>query len=233
MLVIVPSRGRPENIERLLYAWRETGAVADLLVATDLDDPTVCDYPIVPPKPFGERPTFWYAVESEERAGLVGTLNRVATREARFYDYLGFMGDDHLPKTDSWDSHIVDTLEDLGTGIVYGNDLLQGERLPTAVFLTSDIVRALGYMAIPACRHMYVDNGWRLWGESIDRLRYLPDVVIEHLHYTTGKSSQDASYLDTNSNESYSRDREAYHGYLRNGGLLRDSAKLQALIAND
>jgi hypothetical protein len=90
------------------------------------------------------------------------------------------MGDDHFPRTHGWDQAYLDALRELGTGIVYGNDLLQGHRLPTQCAMTADIVRRWGYMALPTLRHMYVDNFWRDLGNAADCLRYLPEVVVEH-----------------------------------------------------
>ena len=62
------------------------------------------------------------------------------------------------------------------------------ERLPTAAVISSGIVTALGWMCLPSLRHYCVDNVWSVLGSSAGCLHYLPDVVIEHLHYLrTGK----------------------------------------------
>jgi len=117
-------------------------------------------------------------------------------------------------------------LERLGTGIVYGNDLLQGEMIPTAVFMTADIVKALGYFCPPTLLHMYLDNSWKDWGQGADCLRYLPDVIIEHMHPGTGKGSFDSVYAE--SNILMTPDHTRYLEY-RDAFLQDDIAKIRAI----
>ena len=119
---------------------------------------------------------------------------------------IGFCGDDHRPRTVGWDQAYLDALREMGTGIVYGNDLLQGEALPTQVAMTSDIIRALGYMAPPDLVHMYADNWWRELGRRAGCLRYLPDVIVEHMHPVAGKADWDEGHKRVNAPEMYDRD---------------------------
>src|SRR4051812_49688704 len=122
LLVIVPSRGRPHNIGALHQTWRTTHATADLIVGLDNDDATRNRYPA------SEHPPSVYDIG--ERVGMCGTLNRLAVEHADQYRHIGFMGDDHRPRTRGWDERVSEQLDELGTGIVYGNDLIHGERLP-------------------------------------------------------------------------------------------------------
>lgn len=223
ILMIVPSRGRPENIRRLAEAWQQTSAgVADLLVAIDSDDPRGEQYAEV-----------WREVRvtmiTDERRRLVGTLNHYATTCGSNYFVTGFLGDDHLPQTPAWDQRFLDELHRLHTGIVYGNDLFQGANLPTAVVMTSDIIATLGYMAPPGLQHLYVDDAWAELGRGIGRLSYLPDVVIEHLHPAARKAEMDASYTETNSDAQYQADHAAFAAY-RATDLEGDLKKLKELI---
>lgn len=217
LLVIVPSRGRPENIARLLQAWKDTGAEADLEVAVDSDDPSLDEYLSLD-----------VTVTVGMRKGMVGTLNdraRVAATHAR---YLGFMGDDHRVRTLGWDKTVCAELAAMGTGFVYGNDLFQQAALPTAVFLTSDIVRALGYMVPPDLAHMYADNAWRDWGNAIGRLHYLPEVIVEHVHPQAGKADMDAGYEHVW--PLMQRDAYAYAAYKADGRFQADVDKLWGLL---
>lgn len=217
LLVIVPSRGRPQNIARLLQAWKDTGAEADLEVAIDSDDPCLDEYLSLD----GD-------VTVGLRQGMVGTLNGRARVAATYATYLGFMGDDHCPRTPGWDKTICAELAALGTGFVYGNDLFQRTALPTAVFLTSDIVRALGYMVPPVLSHMYADNAWRDWGNAIGRLHYLPDVIVEHVHPQAGKAPMDAGYEHVW--PLMQRDADAYAAYKADGRFQADVDKLRGLL---
>jgi hypothetical protein len=124
------------------------------------------------------------------------------------------MGDDHRPRTAGWDNTVMDAFEKQGnTGFVYGNDLIWGEGLPTAVFISSRVIEALGFMIPPGMIHLYFDDFWRDFGRAMGKITYLPDVIIEHMHYSVGKSVQDARYQEVNAPEVYDHDRELYHKY--------------------
>ena len=116
------------------------------------------------------------------------------------------MGDDHRPRTDGWDTKMLAALRELGTGVVYGDDLLQGERLCTSWAMTSDIVRALGRMVPAPVEHMFCDNAVMDLAKAAKCLRYLPDVVIEHLHPLAGKADWDPGYWRVNRPTSTERD---------------------------
>src|SRR5690606_31036209 len=134
-------------------------------------------------------------------------LNQQAVKNAPKYRFLGFMGDDHRPRPAAmpWDQRIRICLSG-GPGIVYGNDLLQGERMATAVAMTSDIVQTLGYMVPPTLVHLCADLVWMAWGRGMQRITYLDDMTIEHLHPAAGKASLDAVYEECNSSEQVSAD---------------------------
>lgn len=191
LLVVVPSRGRPHNIVRLLDAVANTSSGrADVLVAVDDDDPAKGDYL----EAVHEVGFAW--MEAGPRTGLGPTLNRHAAQYAGSYTAVGFMGDDHCPRTPAWDALVLSALYELGAGWVYGDDRLQGQALPTAVFLSSCIVQALGWMTPPGLGHYYLDNAWLAMGRRTGRIRYLPHVVIEHLHPVAGKAGPDATYSE-------------------------------------
>jgi hypothetical protein len=227
LVVIVPSRGRPQAAAELIEAFRDTRTTAHLVFAIDEDDPARDEYAKVIPTASATIDT------GGAPATMVRALNAVAIRRANLDDApfaIGFMGDDHRPRTQGWDQRYLDALRGLGTGIVYGNDLYQGHRLPTQVAMTSDIVRAVGYMAPPALRHLFVDNTWLRWGKSLDRIRYLPDVIVEHRHPHAGKAQWDEGYLRVNSGEVASHDQAAFNAYVADG-LDEDLAKIRAVMA--
>jgi hypothetical protein len=219
LIVIVPSRGRPDNIAALRDCWAETASPqARLVVALDEDDP--------------ELPRYLEQAGRDTIVGprlrLGGTLNALAPVMAGRADVIGFCGDDHRPRTMGWVERIVDELDQMRTGIVYGNDLIQGENLPTAAFMTSDIINALGYMCPLGLTHMFLDNAWKAWGEGIRRLRYLPDVVIEHVHPLAGMVQSDSGYEEAAGH--MGPDSIRWQQYISTGELAADVLKLQALL---
>lgn len=202
LLMLCPSRNRPHNIERLIAAWDDTGATADLLVRTDDDEPAY-DLP--------ERP--WLRYERGPRLRLGPTLNELALANTGDYDAIGFLGDDHVPRTPGWDRLLTDAITDMGGGVVYGDDLFQGEALATSVVMSTDVIAALGWFAVPGCTHMYLDNGWMTVGKALGRLCYVPHVVIEHMHYLANKSDEDNLYREVNANTMYAHDQQAFSDY--------------------
>lgn len=179
--------------------------------------------------------------------GLVGTLNRRAVQTARTQlmkdhhcrrgdqcqrtTHIAFMGDDHRVRTHGWDRRLADAAGPWG--ISYGNDLLRGADLPTAVMMSADLVRVLGKMAPEELWHMYCDDYWAALGRELGHLVYLDDVIIEHMHPAAGKAQVDESYRQTNSPEVYSADAAAWDAYLRAGLLAQDVLHIGQEIARD
>ena len=220
LLVIVPTRGRPDNIDRLICAWRSTTTgCADLLIAIDDDDPA--DYP------WRDVDGVFYAVGPRMRLGP--TLNHSAVQFAPKYPYLSFFGDDHCPRTYGWDLKVCESLAKSEPRLCYGDDLLQGERLPTAVFMTSDIVTALGYMVPPGLIHLFVDDSWLALGRALNAITYMPNVVIEHVHPFAGKAEMDEGYLAVNNEAMVTADKATYEAWVEND-LASAVEKIRALV---
>ena len=187
LLMIVPSRGRPGSLDGLIEAWRTTSTGhADLVVALDDDDPRLYQYN-------AHRVAM---VTVGPRQSWVAWTNEIAAAHAGSYRFVGSMGDDHRPRTPGWDRMLCSALEELGSGIAWGDDLGSRPVLPSAVAMTSDVVAALGYMVPPALEHNGAETFWQGLADGLGRSRFLPEVVIEHLHYSLGKSSIDHTYLE-------------------------------------
>lgn len=205
--VIVPSRGRPNNVDRLYSALQATATRADLIVAVDNDDRHLPGY-----REIHARHNRGFALGVGPRLRLVGTLN--VTALAVEHRYVGFMGDDHMPRTKGWDQRYIEALDDIGPGgMVFGNDMIQGPNLPTHIVMDRRLVDALGFMAPAALQHLYVDNFWFDLGHALGTLRYLPDVIVEHLHPIAGHAEWDTTYTDSNSDDRYRADEQAYSAY--------------------
>jgi hypothetical protein len=140
--------------------------------------------------------------------------------------HVGFMGDDHRVRTRGWDAALAEAAG--WWGVAYGDDLLQGEELPTAVLMAADIVRITGHMAPGVLRHLYVDDYWKALGQQLGALAYVPGVVIEHLHPSAGKAELDDSYLETNHPDRYAADRAAWDSYRADGPMAEEVAAVRA-----
>jgi len=228
LLTIIPSRSRPTVVPILADVFRET-CIGDwqLVFAVDENDPDL--------------PLYAAACRNQHRIDLFvnrGTKTMVGALNAAAAHYLdgwplavAFMGDDHRPRTRGWDRWYLDALREMGTGFVYGNDLLQGERLCTQVAMTANIPRALGHMAPSTLTHLFVDNYWRDLGTAVGRLRYLNDVHVEHVHPFAGKGLMDDGYLRVNAPSMYQRDASAYAAYAAGGHLEEDIMKIKGIAS--
>ena len=201
-LVILPSRSRPDNVERCINALKENSVISDFCVAIDDDQSDL--YPRLDDVIYEVNP----------RLRMNGTLNLVANKYADKYKTIYFLGDDHLVKTKSWDRYLAEAINIKGYGLAYGNDLLQGKNLATAVMMSTNIIQTLGFMAPPKLIHLFMDNFWMTLGLKINSLYYFDDVIIEHLHPYVGKAEMDAGYAEANSVEVGSADQKEFVRYL-------------------
>lgn len=191
LLVVLPSRGRPHNMERLYQAARDTcEGDTSFLVGLDSDDETRHDYP----RPVPELP-LQYEIRTGMRSMVTGWLNALSVPHVDDFRYVGHFGDDCVPRTKGWDVKIMEALEE--TPMAFGDDMEYGQRpkgsLCTHVFMRSEIIRKLGYFGPPSIKHMYVDLAWMTWGHVIG-ITYREDVQIEHMHFLEGKAEFDQSY---------------------------------------
>lgn len=231
LVTIVPTRSRPEAVERVVEAWQATRAFdegAELLFVVDRDDPRCAEYrAALITCPIGVSSAY-----ADVWRPLVPKLNTIATSLAvgKYAYAIGFAGDDHLPRTVGWVGRYLAALRRLGTGIVYCDDGYQGANIPTQWAMTADLVRSLGRMVPAPVDHLYCDNAVRDLGRGADCLTYLPDVLIEHMHPVVGKARTDAQYDRVNGREQYRHDRAAYRGWARGGDLAADVKTVRTLI---
>lgn len=237
LALIVPTRGRPENIRKVISAWDFTNAwdVADLLLAVDLDDPEIQGYQALQEEtrnPDTDEPLI-HLTYSDQWVPMVHKLNAAAVKlaEQGRYFALGFAGDDHLPQTIGWAQRYLEVLRELGTGMVYGDDGYQGKKLSTEWAVTSDAVRALGRMVPASVEHMYCDNSIMDLFGAAGAMRHLPEIRIEHFNpYAGYKAPMDDQYKRVNSREQYKKDGLAYDRWKRSGlaadtSIIRDLRK--------
>jgi hypothetical protein len=146
--LFVPSRGRPSAAAELAASFTATKALETtrLVFLVDSDDPTAQDYPTGGCTVIFDAPT----------GDPTGPLNRAAlTSEASI---VGFMGDDSRCMTPGWDVMVERALAE--PGLAWGCDETGPVAWPSTAFATADIVRALGYFALPSLRRGFFDVQW-------------------------------------------------------------------------
>jgi hypothetical protein len=233
LAIITPSRGRPWHLQRLMVALADTCRMdTALYVYVDDDDPRLDDY-----KNLGLA-----HLEVGPRDTLTALTNKAALDLAGEYEFLASLGDDHVPRTTGWDRMLCGEITLMGgTGFSYG----AGSRwvIPEAVVMSSDIVRALGWMMNPVCGHYKVDDTWLELGLSARCISYRHDVLVEHMQFGIPydptdpgkgmKAVRDDTYSEALQPEKMTGDLIAWHDW-RNSpeGLVLDAAKIRALIAS-
>ena len=219
LIVLIPTRGRPDNAVALEKAFVETNTKAARFYIVDFNDETRSEYS-------WKLPVESVIMIHNETGGMAYPLNYIARQFIGEFDNFAFMGDDHRPRTPNWDEKFVEELY-TGSDIVYGNDLFQGSNLPTAVAMSGEIVEALRGMVPDTQRHLYLDNFWLKLGQDLGKIKYLPDVIIEHCHAFNGKAPMDENYARVNAPEVYSADKVAFDNYIASDQYQTLLAKLK------
>jgi hypothetical protein len=236
VLVLAPTRGRPERAAEMVASFRDTVRLlsTNIILVVDRNDPRCSDYlsipgrfdraaagiPLWPP----DRPGV-LLLDDDETGNLVKATNSAARRVWHEDLILGHVGDDHLFRTPGWDIAIRDAL--IEPGVAYGNDGTHGDAIPTGCFISASVARSLGWLALPTANHLYIDNAWKTLGERLGALHYLPKVLIEHMHPAVGKAQWDTGYELNNSHAMYAHDRAAYQAWLM-GQIDRDIERVRA-----
>ena len=219
LVVLIPTRGRPDNAVALEKAFVETNTKAARFYIVDFNDETRSQYS-------WKLPVESVIMIHNETGGMAYPLNYIARQFIGEFDNFAFMGDDHRPRTANWDEKFVEELYS-GSDIVYGNDLFQGSALPTAVAMSGEIVKALRGMVPDSQRHLYLDNFWLKLGQDLGKIKYLPDVIIEHCHAFNGKAPMDENYARVNAPEVYSADKVAFDNFIASDQYQTLLAKLK------
>jgi hypothetical protein len=225
--VLVPSRGRPDRALAMYRSAMDTATTEDVEVRiiVDPDDPRLADYVAL------RRPGYANVRLPirilEKRVGYTGSLNILARERWDDADVLGAFGDDVLFRTPGWDRIVAEALST--PGIAYGNDLVHAAGHPTAVFMSSVIAKALGYLAIPQSRHLWVDDAWKLLGQKTGTLRYLPELILEHMHPAVGKAEMDQTYLEVYDDELGPKDHRGFLDWEANHADA-DAEKVRAAL---
>jgi len=193
--VLIPTRERISDFIIFADSWvNTTNGLSDVIIRIDNDDTT---YEEIKHK----YPQFIY--EYGERKPFLELLNELAVKYSDDYKYIGFMEDDCNFVTPHWEQSFISRLELIGKyGIVWGNDLINNDRLVGLPFMTSSIVKTLGYMCPPEIKYLFADVFWKDLGNELCILSYMPEVVVEHRHYSTGKRQIDviSQIVDSNNN---------------------------------
>lgn len=192
--VLVPTRGRPHNMQRMVNSGRQTcGGRVEYVFYIDDDDTPSRDMAIMLHEQGAD--VFWVH-------GPRGALNlsqlwnecqKVATENVYQHSC-----DETIYRTEEWDTQVLDAFEAWPDriGLVYGRDGIHDENLATHGFITRAWVDAVGYFVPPYFSSDYNDLWLHEVAGAVGRRRFLPDVFTEHMHPAVGKGPLDQTHQD-------------------------------------
>jgi len=192
--ICVPTRGRVNNIIRLLRSIEETSFNTNnvqLIFRIDEDD-TRSEIIIK---------AMLSNVDIDLVKGKRGDLSDMwedCYPKAK-HDGLMMCADDVIFRTDHWDRTMSAKLPENDIWFAWGNDMIHGRGLATLPFVSRKWVETVGYFVPRGYTKDYCDTHIhniarrvRMKGHNIQH--YFDDLVFEHMHPGAGKAKMDDTY---------------------------------------
>lgn len=202
-LIIMCSKSRPDRAAKAWAAIKENAVESDFLMVISKDEENL--YPEIDGVMKEIVPTGCYSNQK---------IQIVYPKYQDKYSVFFAIDDDCVVKTPEFDKILTEPLDKIGYGIAYGNDGMQGEKLPTKPVMTTNICKILGYPNPPDLLHLYSDNFYKRLGELLNSLHYFPDVIMDHEHYLNGKAEMDSTYKETNHPALFEHDKRVFDKYM-------------------
>lgn len=177
---ILPSLGRPEKAKMVAEAATD----APIMLRLHWGDKLLEKYTSI------KWPKAWNVV-IDKRFTLANTLNWAFHKHPKERNY-GFIADDTIPSPSDWWQRLEEAAET--RYIAYPNDGVHGKNLCTHHCIGGDLIRAVGWWALPKLDHSFLDTTWQFIGNGTGLLRYLEDVRFDHAHPVNGKAEMDDTY---------------------------------------
>lgn len=215
ILVILPTRGRPVRLMEAVTSFVKTSVFAELLILCDEDDSLFI------------RSKRIRACHAQTR-NMVQIWHDAAESEVRNFQMIGLAADDVLWVTPGWDWEIYKQWQRNGPGVYWAHDNLRGKDLCNHPYVSSVIIRIAG-ASIPGQRHLFLDNYFYEIGKAMDRLFYMPEILISHEHFTKNPALMDEHYDRVNSEEMYRHDGALFRHW-KNHELPKILPKLKTLL---
>jgi glycosyl transferase/beta-hydroxylase protein BlmF len=196
--LLCPTRGRPAFAERLMESVARTAAQpkrVELLFYVDGDDPERAGYEAFAarltqgPIALGRCTVFVGEPMSVSRSWNVLARQSVG-------DLLVMANDDQVYVDAGWDARLdaeVDAYPD-GIFCMWFNDGINGGCHCAFPIVSRVWCETLGYFTPGIFEFLYNDTWVMDIAARVGRTHYIPDVLVEHRHFTAGKSEFDDTY---------------------------------------
>ena len=190
--LLCPTRNRPDGLETM---WMSAIEMADnpesieLVLYIDDDDKNSISKSNDLRERFGDQINATVGKRGEE---IYSNLHNICCSKSRADIFFG-CADDLIFRTTGWDSRARHHFEKIADKIAYifPDDGHWGEELGTHGFFHRKWYEALGYLSPPVFTVDYSDNYVADISRAVGRYIYMPEVLVEHMHWTFGKSAFD------------------------------------------
>jgi hypothetical protein len=222
--IVLPVRnfgvGRYERLIRCLDSYEQfTDGYSDVFVLHDDDECRIYDQIL-------EKYPNIKNICTKNGLTLMQKINIPAMEIANKYKYIGFIGDDIVFKT-KWEQEFIDALSSHKFVLAFANDLMyQHGQHATHPFITTNMVRAVGFFGCPAVGHHYFDNYWMDMIEIVGVKKFLPKIIMEHMHPAVNKTKEDAGFYKIESK--FEENHHAYTMYIEEKHFEKDVEKVLA-----
>ena len=165
---------------------------------------------------------------TELRIGVISAFNHLTMLANG--DVFVTAPDDHYFLSPGWDTRLDEETAKFPDGLycMWFNDNWESQNFCTAPIISRIWVERLGYMHLPLFEHFFADSWIWMLAKTINRTVYIPDIIVEHRHWKTGKVPKDETYKlneNTLGDSRYARDRKVIDKFERY--FLADVALLQ------
>jgi len=218
--LLVPTRGRPERFRRMVNSAQDRAdAPENLFVWLYVDEGDDC----------------YSGIEASREPKLLNPLvgprleimsdlwNRLY--EVSHGDILWHGNDDMVFETQGWDTKVREAFAKHPDQIacVYGDDGNVHDSVAVASFTSRKAADARGWFVPPYFKSLYNDLWLTHVYRKLDRLVYLPDVMIRHEHHSIPKY---AHLLDDTYRERFCYDSESTQVWLKHEPEVEEHATL-------
>jgi glycosyl transferase/beta-hydroxylase protein BlmF len=189
--ILCATRERPARFEAMVESAFRTASHPErvtVLARVDRDDPRLSDYETLSGTLQGA--TFVCG----ESGSVMGMFNDLAARASG--DVLMACADDVLFRTPAWDLAVERALGDGCAAVAVpmdGAEARKGLRC-THFFVTRAWFDCVGHLVHPTYEHFYADTHIADIAMRANRLIWLRDVLVEHMHPNNGKAPRDLTY---------------------------------------
>lgn len=145
-------------------------------------------------------PDNWTLEYAPEWGSIAGGMRWVLGRHPNLDQY-GWLSDDVRPRTEGWDTKLEQAAGRTGTSCArdlwLSEDegsraaLISGWDFSSGLCWAGDLIRAVGWWALPGTRQAGIDTAWTAIVGRLRRATYLHDVIVEHHNWRTGRRQQD------------------------------------------